>query len=139
MLSRPRPDELRSWMTTYSRWRTLLRPLEPRAELWARRTFGTALPVLTTLAGVRAIQLTVALYHDTARQPGGYRTYDPHGFGFMTLLYLLIPGTVLLAFSSASIWRKWSVPWWLPLLTILGLCGFVFALLSGRIVHVVAV
>ena len=113
-------------------WRTLIQPLNPRADLWVRRVFGAALAVLAVLAGARTIQLAFALYRDAAspRQLGGYRTYDPHGFGFMTLAYLLIPATVLLGFGSASVWRKWSVPWWLPLVTILGLCGAAYSLLS---------
>jgi len=111
--------------------RTLIEPLNPRAELWVRRVVGAALAVLAMLVGARAVQLTIALHRDAVspRLPGGYRRYDPHGFGFMTLVYLLIPGTVLLAFGSASFWRKWSVPWWLPLLTILGLCGAAYTLL----------
>ena len=113
-------------------WRTLIEPLNPRAELWVRRVVGAALAALAMLAGARAIQLTVALDRDAVspRQLDGYRAYDPHGFGFMTLVYLLIPSTVLLAFGSASFWREWSVPWWLPLLTILGLCGAAYTLLS---------
>ena len=117
-------------MAMHSLWQTLIRPLGPRVELWVRRTFGILLAVLAMLAGVRAIQLTTALARDTTRWPGGYRTYDPHGFGFMALVLLLIPGTVLLAFGSASVWRKWSVPWWLPLLSILGLCGVAYWLRS---------
>jgi hypothetical protein len=83
------------------------------------------------LVGLRAIELTMALYRDAVspRQPGRYRAYDPHGFGIMTLVYLLIPATVLLAFGAASVWRKWSVPWWMPLLPILGLGGAVYSLL----------
>lgn len=112
-------------------WRTLTQPLNPRADLWVRRVFGAAQAVLAMLAGARAIELTIALYRDAAspRRPGGHRTYDPHGFGFMTLVYLLIPATVLLAFGSVSVWRKRSVPWWLPFLTILGLCGAAYSLL----------
>jgi len=118
-------------MATHSMWRTLTQPLNPRADLWVRRVFGVAQAALAVLAGARAIVLTIDLYRDAAspRQPGGYRAYDPHGFGFMTLVYLLIPATVLLAFGSASVGRKWSVPWWLPLLTILGLDGAAYALL----------
>ena len=119
-------------MAIQSMWRTLIQPLNPRAELWVRRAFGAALAVLAVLAGARTIQLAFALYRDaaSARQLRGYRANDPHGFGFMTLVYLLIPGTVLLAFGSASVWRKWSVPPWLPLLTIVGLCGAAYRLLS---------
>ena len=118
-------------MATHSMWRTLTQPLNPRTELWARRVFGAAQAVVAMLVGVRTLQLTVALYRDAVspRRPGAYRAYDPHGFGFMTLVYLLIPATVVLAFGSASVWRKWSVPWWLPLLTILGLGGAAYALL----------
>ena len=112
-------------------WRTLTQPLNPRADLWVRRVFGATQAILAMLAGARAIDLAIALSRDAAspRQPGGYRTYDPHGFGFMTLVYLLIPATVLLALGSASVWRKWTVPWWLPLVTIIGLGGAAYSLL----------
>jgi hypothetical protein len=112
-------------------WRTLTQPLNPRAELWVRRVFGAAQATLAVWTGATAIRLTLALYLDATspRAALSYRAFDPHGFGFMTLVVILVPITVLLAFGSASVWRKWSVPWWLPLLTIIGLDGVARAVL----------
>ncbi len=118
-------------MATHSLLHILLRPLSPRSELLVRRALGAVQAILAALTGIRTIQLTIALYHDKASriQPGGYRTYDPHGFGFMALAMLLIPSTVLFAFGAASVWRNLSVSWWLPLLVILALWGGAYMLL----------
>ena len=118
-------------MAIHSFYQTLISPLSPRVEVWVRRVFGAGQAVLASLAGIRAIQLISFLYRDTAivTRTGGHPP-DPHGFGFLTVVLFLIPSTVLLAFGSVSVWRKWSVPWWLPLVVILGLCGATYSLLS---------
>jgi hypothetical protein len=105
--------------------KTLTRPLSPPVEARVRRVFGALQAVLACLIGGFAIRLVLELRREIGASLPSHGTSDAGGMAFAAVSYVLIPATVLLGFGSVSVWRKWSIPWWVPLLVMVSLAGAV--------------
>lgn len=110
---------------------TLTKPLRPTNDVQLRRMLGVSQAVFAIFAGWLAVRLFLELRHEhaVARAVSG-KIPDMEGAGFSVLSYLFIPATVLLAFGAISVWRNWTVKWWLPLLTMLALGAVVRIVLA---------
>ena len=118
-------------MATHSFLKKLTEPLSPRLEAWVRRVFGVGQAMLAIALAALTVNLVLFIVRENAvaARTGSYPP-DPHSFGSLAVVWFLIPATVLLAFGSASVWRKWPVPPWQPLLAMVVLSSAVWRLLS---------
>ena len=104
-------------MAIHSLYQALTKSLSPRLDVWVRRVFGAGQAAPAVLSGGFAVRLILELHGEIAeaRSRGG-GVSDAGGAAFALVVYALIPMTVLLAFGAVSVWRNWTVKWWLPLL-----------------------